>query len=113
MAARVGVAIEDRVLVYAKGGMAYANLKLGIYDKNLLGLTIDASKRKTYVGWTLGGGLEYGVTQNWTVKGEYLYIGLPDKTIGGEADNGWTYRWNHDPSAHLIRLGLNYRFSIF
>ena len=28
------------------------------------------------VGWTIGGGVEYAITNNITIKGEYLYYDL-------------------------------------
>jgi opacity protein-like surface antigen len=34
------------------------------------------SNSSSRVGWTLGGGVEYAVTNNWTVKLEYLYANL-------------------------------------
>jgi len=61
---RVGYA-WDRVLVYAKGG-------LGFYDGRAF-INAPANETLTRIGWTVGGGLEYKVNPNWSVKGEYLH----------------------------------------
>lgn len=106
---RFGVASE-RALLYVKGGFAYASLDLGVRDHNPVGLTINASDRSIYTGWTIGGGIEFGIDRNWTIKTEYLFADLGDKTIAGVANSGTTYRWKHDVSAHLIKAGINFRF---
>uniref|UniRef100_UPI0013D5B791 outer membrane protein n=1 Tax=Klebsiella pneumoniae TaxID=573 RepID=UPI0013D5B791 len=65
------------------------------------------SANQTRVGWTLGAGVEYAITQNWTVRGEYLYANYGSKTFSTPA--GVT------PSVslqtHKFRLGVNYLFS--
>ena len=58
----------DRVLAYATGGLALAGVSGNIttpwgYD----------SSSTTRVGWTVGGGLEYAVTNNWSIRAEYRY----------------------------------------
>ena len=47
------------------------------------------------VGLVLGGGLEYGITQNLSAKLEYLYITAVSLEISRHSE---------------IRAGLNYRF---
>jgi len=105
---RLGIAI-DRTLIYAKGGFAYANLKLGVTDK-IPPLTTDATARRTYTGWTIGAGVEYALTQNWLIKSEYQYMDLGQRSISAVASDGITDTWKHRPSAHIIKLGLNYKF---
>jgi outer membrane immunogenic protein len=92
---RVGVAF-DRALVYGTGGYA-----LGFGNVNVLGLKDD----KTHQGYVIGGGIEYAVTQNVSIKGEYLYMPLAKQTyyggLGG-LDAGL--------NTNIVRGGLNYRF---
>jgi len=38
-----------------------------------VGTAVTASQSKTMTGWTLGAGLEYALTERWTVRGEYRY----------------------------------------
>jgi len=105
---RAGLAV-DRALLYVKGGFAYANLKLGVKD-DVPFLTTDATKRSTYTGWTVGGGIEYAINQHWLIKSEYQFMDLGQKSISAVASDGITDTWKHRPSAHLIKLGLNYKF---
>jgi outer membrane immunogenic protein len=105
---RLGLAI-DRVMVYAKGGFAYTHLRLGVKDSTPP-LTTDATERKTYTGWTIGGGIEYALTQNWLIKSEYQFMDFDRKSISAVASDGITDTWKHRPSAHIIKLGVNYKF---
>lgn len=91
--ARIGYAINN-VMLYGTGGLAYGELK-----GEFLGLEED----KTLVGWTAGAGIEYGFTQNWSAKLEYLYMDLASRTysITG-VDNGL--------HSSFLRLGVNYHF---
>jgi len=105
---RLGIA-ADRALFYVKGGFAYANLRLGVID-SIPPLTTDAIKRLTYTGWTIGGGIEFALTQNWLIKSEYQFMDLGQKSVSAVASDGITDTWKHNPSAHLIKLGVNYKF---
>jgi outer membrane immunogenic protein len=91
---RVGVAPWNNVLVYATGGFAFGGLEA---QWNAL------DESRSHVGWTVGVGAEYALTQNWSVKAEYLYMGYASRayTVTG-ADHGF--------DANLIRFGFNYRF---
>lgn len=89
--ARAGVAL-DRFLVYGTAGVAYSD-----FDLSNLG----ASSSDWRFGWTAGGGVEYAVTKNVSVKGEYLYTDYGDDTTNGA---------KYDLSNSLVRLGVNYKF---
>src|SRR4029453_1285096 len=67
---RLGIAF-DRVLLYATGGAAFA----GIENVYTIGLPVflTESVSRTRSGWTVGGGLEYAVANNWSVRAEYRY----------------------------------------
>jgi len=99
---RLGIAV-DRALLYVKGGFAYANFRLGVSD-SVPPLTTDATERLTYTGWTIGGGVEFALTQNWLIKTEYQFMDFGRKSISAVASDGITDTWKHDPSAHLIKL---------
>jgi outer membrane immunogenic protein len=58
------------------------------------------------VGWTVGGGIEYALTKNWSVKAEYLHVDLGQHTwFAGEF-------WQSSPTStsETIRFGVNYKF---
>ncbi len=89
---RVGYAANN-ILFYGTGGLAYGNLRL-----ESAGLSQD----KFHLGWTLGLGIEMGLTPNWTAKVEYLYIDLADRPYFIGTNNGL--------ESNLTRLGFNYKF---
>ena len=60
---RVGYA-ADRFLPYLTGGAAFGNIQA-----TTAGLTTSS----TNAGWTVGGGVEFAITPNWSAKAEYLY----------------------------------------
>jgi len=69
---RLGVAFSQ-FLIYGTGGVALAHFSdaWGPTPSPFNGSTF--SSDQTRVGWTAGGGLEYMLTHNWTVRVEGLY----------------------------------------
>jgi len=106
--ARVGYA-WDRVLLYAKGGAAWARIENAAADMD--GGAIDTSDfrsdRKTQSGWTAGAGLEYGLTHHISLKVEYLYLDFGRYTSGLNLDGN---RFEHDNQVHTLKAGFNIRF---
>ena len=95
--ARVGYA-ADRFMPYVTGGAAFGNI-----NASTAGLTTSA----TNAGWTVGGGIEFGIAGGWSAKAEYLYVNLGKFNCGlncGAASDNVSFTTN------LIRAGVNYRF---
>ena len=90
---RAGYAINN-ILFYATGGFAY-----GAGTAELIGL----SETHTSIGWTVGGGMEVGLTPRWSVKAEYLYVDL-------SAQNYALTGVSHEIHSNVLRFGGNYRF---
>ncbi len=103
--ARTGVAV-DRSLFYVTGGLAVvgANYYYGNPTQENLGYF--ASEKKTQIGLTAGAGVEHAFNERWSIKGEYLFVGLP--TLNSV--DGFDGKIDFNSSAHLLRAGLNYRF---
>ena len=91
---RAGVA-WDAALFYAKGGFAWAYRKDSISVPEF-GPTFSDSQ--THTGYTIGGGVEYLFTPNWSAKAEYMYTSLGSKTynLGSEL----TVRLRHHRLPH-------------
>ena len=68
---RLGFAI-DRTLIYATGGMAFAS-RSGSSTYGWYGYNWGGNTSSSRVGWTVGGGVEYAFTPNWSVGLEYRY----------------------------------------
>ena len=100
--ARAGFA-ADRALFYVTGGLGYATLSTKFYDNVVAANNLSAST--TRAGYVVGGGLEYAITNNWTVKGEYLYYGFSNTRPGFVAGD------RQSTNIHTVKLGVNYLFS--
>lgn len=92
--ARLGYAF-DMFLPYVTGGLAYGKNKVN-FD-----YSIPDSADNTHVGYTVGGGVEYAFSPNWSTKVEYLWTDLGDETYIGR---------KVDVSFSTVRAGINYRF---
>jgi outer membrane immunogenic protein len=102
--ARGGVAF-DRALVYGTGGFAYGDIGGNRGYDPLLGYH---SGDEVNWGWTLGGGVEYAITNNFTAKVEGLYVDLDTKdnyTLGGRVNV------DRDAEFGVLRAGVNYKFN--
>jgi outer membrane immunogenic protein len=105
--ARLGLAM-DRALIYATGGFAYGGGDNG--NGCFVGaVAFDCNNDDTSTGWTLGGGVEYAVTNNVTVKVEGLYVNLDRGDDDGLFQTG-VFNNRDDLEFGVVRAGLNYKF---
>lgn len=114
---KVGVAAGD-AMFYATGGLALTDVR---YNSTFTDTFDDAFEtgeiNKRRAGYTMGGGVEVRATDNWSVKGEYLF-----SDFGRVSAQGSTFETSEDtwPStvfthavkmkSHNVRFGVNYRF---
>lgn len=109
--ARMGYAF-DRIQFYGTGGLAW-----GQTDYELSGLLSDDSTFKikesnTDIGWTVGAGAEYAVTDSVVLGVEYLYVDLGSEKLSAPV-NGKTNvdaKTDVDTNFSLIRATLNWKF---
>jgi outer membrane immunogenic protein len=101
---RLGFAF-DRALVFGTGGFAYGDLGGNNSSDPYLG---HHRGNSTNGGWTLGGGVEYAVTNNVTAKVEGSYVNLD--TRGNYTLNGYQGD-RRDTEFGVVRAGLNYKFN--
>lgn len=105
----------DRMLLYATGGVAFNRSKYSgfdVFDGGCPGCVED-SFSKTKVGFVLGGGLEYAIASNWSLRAEYLYYRFGDVKSGiAEFDSGEPgARFLFDDlNIHTVRAGVNWLF---
>lgn len=99
---RVGYA-WDRVLLYVKGGGAWVSEQYPVGVGSPFVFTLDHDRS----GWTVGGGVEYGFTPNWSAKLEYAYIDFGTDRLNFQgAIEDITQR------VHTVKGGINYRFGV-
>lgn len=106
---RVGYAF-DRWLVYGTGGFAYGGGSASPYATSYPYTLPDTTR----LGYAVGGGVEYALTEHISVKVEGLYVDL------GKRGSGTTVYDTSVPAYYgtgrsesgfgLVRGGLNYRF---
>lgn len=111
---RIGVSLlNNRLLLYAKGGVAFVNIENRAGDLDEEGIDPDENTRSddTVVSWTVGGGLEFAFNCHWSIGVEYDYLGDLDHSSSNfnEADE-IRQHYHHDNDAHLLTARLNYRF---
>jgi outer membrane immunogenic protein len=102
--ARAGVAI-DRALVYGTGGFAYGDVGGNRGNDPVLG---HHSGDEINWGWTIGAGVEYAITNNFTAKVEGLYVDIDTKD---NFDQGGRVSVNRDAEFGVLRAGMNYKFN--
>src|SRR6266508_44878 len=114
---RVGVAV-DRALFYVTGGIATTRLNYSQVNSftpcafiNTTISTEAVATSATKAGWTAGGGVEYAVTNNWTVKAEYLYADFGSiSTVGADDTVRSPFFHNANLKVSTARVGINYLF---
>jgi outer membrane immunogenic protein len=123
--ARAGFTPWERVLVYGTAGIAWADFAsntavtfatvpvAGVFN----GAVHTGSASSTQVGGVVGGGVEWAIANNWSVKAEYLYMwfnGLsyasPLVASVSPAAPGYAWNTNITSREQIVRIGVNYRF---
>jgi outer membrane immunogenic protein len=112
--ARMGAAF-DRTLFYLLGGFAWEHERL---DNTLLVLANGASflgrSVTTRAGWTVGGGLEYALTGNWSAFLQYNYMRFGTRDLQfttAVADGVGPFSEDIRDHIHVVKAGINYRFN--
>jgi opacity protein-like surface antigen len=124
---RVGAALgaEGRLLVYGTGGLALAGIRdslRGDFDFSGLGWCDDCSfsedsDESVEVGFTVGGGAEYAVTNNLVFGLEYLFTQIDygsDKSVTFFADDGRQFDIEHSGEIndfHVVRARMSWLFN--
>ncbi len=112
---RIGYAAFDRTLIYATGGLAYGEVKYSNYTQFSPASVFEysGSAEPWQVGWTVGGGIEYAITNNWTIKGEYLYYDLGSEKYLAQplaANPPFAIGQKFETTGDIVRAGFNYKF---
>jgi outer membrane immunogenic protein len=106
---RAGVAM-DNVLLFGTAGVAFTDTNYTADEK------VNATGRGSLdfddVGFVVGGGAEYALSQSWSIKAEGLYFFFNDKedasdlTGGNPATDGDSVQLDN---AWMARVGVNFR----
>jgi outer membrane immunogenic protein len=114
--AHIGYALWDRVLVYATGGAAFVGIDNTYFDTTGVLTHIPFTSEKisrTRSGWTVGGGIAYALTDNWSVRVEYrytdfgIYNSYPFATF---VPFGGLLQVRQRPDENQVQFGVSYKF---
>jgi len=101
---------NNRTLIYATGGVAV----MQVDSNQFLGAPGVAfnNQSDTPWGWTVGGGVEYAVTDWFLVRAEYLYIRIPTYTTftTGPFLGGPPSPLTNGITENVVRVGMSYKF---
>jgi outer membrane immunogenic protein len=119
---RLGFTITPSLLVYGTGGFAYGGAELSSLvntttasnSTNCSSFCGGLTSSSTLTGRAAGGGLEYMVTPNWSVKAEYLRydLGTLSQTYSDSAGRfpGAFVNNSTKFAGNIGRIGANYKF---
>ena len=100
---RVGYA-PGSWLFYATGGFAWSYKQ---YTLTQLSSGYSWTTNAWRFGWAAGGGVEAPLTDHWTARLEYLYLGYDNRSVDFPFAG---QRFVSNTSEQQLRLGLNYHF---
>ena len=107
-------------IVQIPGAMAYGDTRVSVAIAQTGGASF-GSFNKTLAGWTAGGGVEWLISPNWSLKVEYLYYDLGRVTfnmsplvnsVGGVPVTVGAPSASTRFNGNIVRAGLNYHFNL-
>jgi outer membrane immunogenic protein len=126
--ARLGFTPQPRWLIYATGGLAVAEIDESVSEGPVGGAPgIVINSNTTRAGFAVGGGVETAITDRWSIKAEYLFMGFGNVGVTGAGTPVTTTVFPNVRteiitsttmiaglstriSDNIVRVGLNYHF---
>jgi outer membrane immunogenic protein len=118
--ARAGFLVNPQWLLFVTGGLAYGKTSLSFKTADISqgcvfsNLCADETSSGVKAGWTVGAGTELMLAQDWSLKAEYLYVDLGERSFNAESmvtDVPVDFDVSANFHEHIARLGLNYHFN--
>jgi len=97
----------NNLLFYGKGGFAWftGNVKTSDAFDNI------SNDSGTFTGWTAGGGFEYMIDSDWTIKMEYMYFDFGNNNFDCCFGDQSSARFDNRLTANTVKIGFNYRLN--
>jgi outer membrane immunogenic protein len=109
LTARGGYLVQPNVLLYAQGGAAWTNTNITFLDGSGAQLG-EASNDHT--GWTVGAGVEWMFTPQWSVFAEYNFMGFGTQSTTFTGCGGTcVVSANAKADVQNVLAGVNYKFN--
>jgi outer membrane immunogenic protein len=135
---RLGLLLYPEFLAFVTAGLGYGSTTLNldnyqallITSSNVSGINtgqfglVNGSGHFSGMsaGWVAGGGVEWLLASNWSIKAEYLYFDLGQRTgsltnifystLGGPSSLQSITSYSYNQNGNIARVGLNYHFQI-
>ncbi len=95
---RAGLLVTPALLLYGTAGLAWANMDVGFANTG-------DHRSNTFFGYQVGGGAEYMMSNNVSLRLEYIFTDLEREklTHSGQANA-------YEPDFHTVRAGLSFKF---
>lgn len=106
--ARVGYA-SDRWMPYLTAGVAATRMRFTEFQA-LTPPVFEGTGEATMIGWSVGAGTEFALTDQWLLRGEYRYSDFGNKEFQTFNTGGSVATYGADVRTHDLRLGVSYRF---
>jgi outer membrane immunogenic protein len=103
--ARLGYAV-DKVLFYGFGGVAWGTINTTL---SVPLLNASVSGESEHVGWTAGLGVEYAMTERFSVRVEYSHVDFGEETATLDLGR-FSVDDEVDMSIDAIKIGASYKF---
>lgn len=104
---KAGKLITDDTLAYITGGYAYTRGDVLLKDET--GHTDNTDGTDSH-GWVAGLGVEHSINNNFSIKGEYLYLKTYGKADTYFVSEGEGYHSDVNFISNIFRIGINYNF---
>lgn len=114
----------DRVLFYGTGGLAYGNVQHTLTETQLTAAggavlaALSVTDNTTRTGWVAGAGIQYAITDQWSIGVEYLHVDLGDTTLSTPTPAVTINTVTFNPSSarftdrsDIVRATLDWRFN--
>ena len=113
---RAGVLASPNLLLYGTGGLAYGHVgeNVAIVGNPAASALFVGSGSQTRLGWSAGAGAEWMVTNNISLKAEYLFVDL-GRTSVTTTDPlgvfpGAFFAYNFKNEFNMVRAGVDWHF---
>lgn len=125
LTARAGFLLMPNLLIYGRGGLAFAHAAFGVNGFAngfapfyATGQAAFGNPGKVYTGWQIGGGGEFRITPNWSVFTEYRYadFGTITSSFNGVAYGATginavqQFVGTQRVTQHIVKAGVNFHF---
>jgi high affinity Mn2+ porin len=111
---RLGFAL-DRTVFYVTGGVAAGGWRgasmLSLSNPAPAAFFFGPLSQSSRMKYAVGAGLEYALDNQWSTRIEYLFLDQALQNQIYDSGLGFQYFAQKQSAAHVLRFGLNYRFS--